>query len=121
MIAGMRDLGLPAPEFQSLDGHFVVTFLGPGDSLDQVKPKSVRTVFEVAPSDLDRLTANQKFIVHELLAAGQIQVPALVAKLKVTEQAVRKDMARLVKLKLVAKRGAARATYYVLIQREDTP
>ena len=65
------------------------------------------------------LTKNQKAIVHELLEKNQVQVPELAIALHVTEQAVRKDMAKLTKLKLVEKRGAARATYYVL--KEQVP
>ena len=42
------------------------------------------------------------------------QVPGLAAKLRVTEQSVRKDMAKLQALNLIEQRGAARATYYIL-------
>ena len=62
----------------------------------------------------DQLTPNQKTIVRELLKMKQGQVPGLAAKLKVTEQSVRKDMARLQALNPIEQRGAARATYYVL-------
>ena len=43
-----------------------------------------------------------------------MQVPKIAARLKVTEQAIRKDMVKLQKMRLVEKRGSARATYYVL-------
>lgn len=86
-----------------------------------MKSQSARPLFEVAPSVLDRLTAHQKSIVRQLLKTGEIQVPALAAKLKVTEQAIRKDMGKLAKLKLVEKRGAARATFYVLKETLASP
>ncbi|MGP8234156.1 MAG: ATP-binding protein [Limisphaerales bacterium] len=121
MVGVTRDLGLPEPEFQNTDGHFVVTFKGPGESLHKLKSQSARPLFEVAPSVLDRLTAHQKSIVRQLLKTGEIQVPALAAKLKVTEQAIRKDMGKLAKLKLVEKRGAARATFYVLKETLASP
>jgi hypothetical protein len=41
--------------------------------------------------------------------------------LRATEQAVRKDLAKLTKLELVEKRGAARATYYVLKEQLQSP
>jgi DeoR/GlpR family transcriptional regulator of sugar metabolism len=52
----------------------------------------------------------QKTILRELLTKNQVQVPDLVVGLRVTEQAVRKDLAKLTNLELVEKRGAARAT-----------
>ncbi len=114
MVTVTRNMGLPEPEFQIIDGHFVVTFRGPGRSLSKVKPQTARPLFAVEPSVLDRLTANQKTIVRELLKTKEVQVPELAAKLSVSEQAVRKDMAKLAELQLVERRGAARATYYVL-------
>ena len=114
MVTATRNVGLPRPEFQVIDGHFVVTFKGPGKSLGKVKPQTARPLFMVEPSVLDELTANQKTIVRVLLKTKTVQVPKLAAKLKVTAQAVRKDMARLAGLHLVEQRGAARATYYVL-------
>jgi DeoR/GlpR family transcriptional regulator of sugar metabolism len=63
----------------------------------------------------------RKTILSELLAKNQVHVPDLAVILRVTEQAVRKDLAKLTKLKLVEKRGAARATYYVLKEQLSTP
>ena len=75
----------------------------------------------VHPSVAETLTKNQKAILRELLAKDQVQVPELASTLKVTGQAIRKDMALLYKLKLVEKCGAARATYYVLKERTVYP
>jgi len=63
----------------------------------------------------------QKTILRELLTKNQVQVPDLVVALRVTEQAVRKDLAKLTKLELAEKRGAARATYYVLKEQLPSP
>ena len=114
MIAAMKDVGLPTPEFSINDGHFTVIFRGPGKSLAKLKSQKARPIFAVEPSVIDMLTANQKTIIRELLKNRQVQVPKLAARLKVTEQAIRKDMAKLQKMRLVEKRGSARATYYVL-------
>ncbi len=121
MKQSMRDHGLKAPEYSYRDGHFIVTFLGPGKKISSLKADRAAPVFEVRPSVVDMLTKNQKSIVHELLTKNQAQVPDLAIALRVTQQAVRKDMAKLTKLKLVEKRGAARATYYVLKEQLPTP
>ena len=55
------------------------------------------------------------------LAKDEVQVPELASALGITAQAVRKDLAKLQKLDLVEKRGAARATYYVLKERKVAP
>lgn len=114
MKQDMLDHGLQSPEYSYRDQQFVVTFRGPGKSLAKLKPQNARPVFEVQTSVIETLTPNQKTILRELLAKNQAEVPKLAAALKVTEQSVRKDLAKLQKLKLVEKRGAARATYYVL-------
>ncbi len=115
------NMGLPAPEFQQVDGHFAVIFKGPGKSLLKLKPQKPRPVYEVEPAVIDVLNANQRFIVKRLLKGLKVDVPDLAKKLKVSEQAVRKDMAKLQELDLVEKRGAARATYYVLKATKPTP
>jgi predicted HTH transcriptional regulator len=117
MITICRETGLPEPEFQIRDGHFAVIFHGPGNSLAKLKPSSARPIFEIKPSVLDQLTLNQKAIVQRLLKHNKAQVPELATALKVTEQAVRKDMAKLTKLQLVEKHGSARATHYTLKQQ----
>ncbi len=114
MKQAMQDHGLKAPEYSYRDGHFVVTFSGPGKKIASLNIDRATSVFEVRQSVIEMLTKNQKAIVRELLEQTQVQVPELAVVLHVTEQAVRKDMAKLAKLKLVEKRGAARATYYVL-------
>jgi len=121
MKQAMRDHGLKPPEYSYRNGYFVVTFRGPGKEIVKLKAGHAVPVFEVQPSVIETLTKNQKTILHELLAKNQVQVPDLAAALHVTDQAVRKDLAKLTKLKLVEKRGAARATYYVLKEQLPTP
>jgi len=121
MRQAMRDHGLKPPEYSYRDGHFVATFLGPGKEIARLKADHAIPVFEVRPSIVETLTKNQKTILHELLDKNQVQVPDLAVILRVTEQAVRKDLAKLTKLKLVEKRGAARATYYVLKEQLPAP
>jgi ATP-dependent DNA helicase RecG len=121
MKHAMRDHGLAAPEYDFRDGHFVVTFRGPGDDLDKLKTEHAIPVFDVQPSVSDSLTQNQKMILSELLSKNEVRVPELAATLKVSEQAVRKDLSKLQDLDLIEKRGAARATYYVIRERGTLP
>ncbi len=121
MKQAMREHGLKPPEFAYRDGHFVATFRGPGQEIGKLKMDHAIPVFEVKPTVVEALTKNQQAILQELLAKDQVQVPDLAVALRVTEQAVRKDLAKLNKLKLVQKRGAARATYYVLREQFPTP
>ncbi len=121
MKHAMRDHGLEAPEYTYSNDHFVVTFRGPGKALNRLKTEQAVPVFDVQPSVAETLTQNQKAILRELLAKDRVQVPELAAALKVTGQAIRKDMAQLQKLKMVDKRGAARATYYVIRERMAPP
>ena len=116
-----KNMGLPAPEFSNTDGHFTVVFKGPGKPLAKLRAEKARPIFAVEPSLVDLLTPNQKMILRELLKNREVQVPKIAAQLKVTEQAVRKDMAKLQKMRLVEKRGAARATYYILNEQQVTP
>lgn len=121
MVAAAKDMGLPPPNFTKTDGHFTVIFKGPGKTMAGIKPQKGRPVFAVEPSLLDQLTPNQKTIVRELLKSATVQVPKIAARLRVTEQAIRKDMAHLQRLGLVEKRGSARATFYVLRERGRAP
>lgn len=114
MIAVTANMGLPAPEFSLSDGHFCVVFGGPGKSLAKLKPQRARPIYEVEPNVIDVLSDKQRRIVKHLLRDLKVDVPTLAKKLKVSAQAVRKDMASLQEAGLVEKRGAARATYYVL-------
>lgn len=108
-------------EYSYRDGHLVVTFRGPGKAIRKLKAEQAVAVFEVQPSVAETLNPNQRTILRELLAKDQVQVPELASALGVTAQAVRKDLSKLQKLGLVAKRGAARATYYVLKERKVAP
>ena len=119
IVESAKDMGLPPPEFANTDGHFTVIFKGPGKSMAGLKPQKVRPIFSIEPSVLDRLTPNQKAIVRQMLKTATVQVPKIAALLRVTQQAVRQDMASLQRLSLVEKRGSARATYYILKERRD--
>jgi ATP-dependent DNA helicase RecG len=121
MVIVTANMGLQAPEFLQIDGHFAVVFKGPGKSLLDLRSQRPRPIYEVAPAVIDILNANQRLIIKHLLKELKVEVPALARKLKVSEQAVRKDMAKLQALDLVGKHGAARATYYVLKTSEPVP
>lgn len=117
----MQDHGLEPPGYSYRDGQFVITFRGRGKSLHELKAKRAVPVFEVQPSVAETLNPNQKTILRELLAKDHVHAPELASTLGITAQAVRKDLARLQKLNLIEKHGAARATYYVLKERKSSP
>ncbi|MBU1206356.1 MAG: DUF4062 domain-containing protein [Proteobacteria bacterium] len=121
MVMATKNMGLSAPEFSITDGHFTVVFKGPSKSLAKLRAEKAQPIFAVKPALVDLLTPNQKMIMRGLLKNGEVKVPKIAAQLKVTDQAVRKDMAKLQKMRLVEKRGAARATYYVLNEQQVTP
>jgi len=63
---------------------------------------------------VEQLNKNQRIIVKSFLKAGEFTVSELAGQLNVTPQPIRKDMPRLQDMGLVERKGAARATYYVL-------
>ncbi len=110
----VKNVGLPGVEFRIVDGHFTVIFTGPGNRLSKLRPLHPRIIYEVAPAEVDRLNKNQKEITRRLLSKGEVDTAGLAKLLKVTPQAVRKDLAVLQKMGIIEKKGRARATYYVL-------
>ena len=109
-----RNHGLPGVRFEMAQGYFTVTFAGPKVPISRLRPQSGRVLYTVQPADQARLNKNQERIIKRLLSKQEVTVPDLAKALKVTPQAVRKDMAALQKMGLVEKQGAARATSYVL-------
>jgi predicted HTH transcriptional regulator len=118
MKQAMLDHGLKQPEYSLRENCLVVTFRGPGADMSKLKTDHSVPVFDVRPSVVETLNRSQKAILHELLQKGQVRVAELTIDLGVTAQAVRKDLAKLHKLGLIEQRGAARATYYVLNERQ---
>lgn len=114
IVDEVANAGLPSVEFTIVDGHFAVVFAGPGRTLSNLRPPRPRIIHEIAPADVSRLNDNQRRIVRRLLSKGQVDTGGLARLLKVTPQAVRKDLTVLHKLGIVEKRGKARATHYVL-------
>lgn len=110
----VKNVGLPGVDFRMVDGNFAVIFAGPGKTLSKLRPFKPRTVYEIAPAEVGRLNSNQKKIAHRLLSKGKVETAGLAKLLKVTPQAVRKDLAVLQEMGIIEKRGRARATYYVL-------
>lgn len=117
IVDEVRNTGLPGIRFTIVDGHFTVVFTGPGENLSRLRPAHPRVIYEVPPAAEERLNANQKKIIRSLLKKGRVKVPEMTRLLKVTPQAVRKDMSGLQNMGLVEKKGKARSTYYVL--KED--
>jgi ATP-dependent DNA helicase RecG len=120
IVDEVTNVGLPGVEFRIVDGHFAVIFVGPGKTLAKLRPPRPRVVYEIAPADVGRLNKNQKKVVRHLLKKVDVGATELAELLKVTPQAVRKDLAVLQKMRIIEKRGKARATYYVLKENPHT-
>lgn len=114
IVEEVKNIGLPSVGFRMVDGHFAVIFTGPGKTLSKLRPLQPRIVYEITTAELDRLNNNQKKIIRRLLSKGKINSTGLAKHLKVSPQAVRKDLAVLQKMGIIEKRGKARATYYIL-------
>lgn len=110
----VKNVGMPGVEFKIVDGHFTVIFAGPGKTLSKLHPIQPRIVYAIPPADVERLNNNQKKITRRLLAKGEVETAELVKLLKVTPQAVRKDLGILQKVGIIEKKGRARATFYIL-------
>ncbi len=104
--------GLPRPKFSVIEGRFAVVLYGP-KTMEEIRVEKLRPTFEIPAEKLKGLTQNQVDILKELLN-NRRTVPELADRSGVSHQAIRKDMSKLINLDLVEKRGAARATYYVL-------
>jgi ATP-dependent DNA helicase RecG len=114
IIDESKNHGLADVRFEMTQGYFTVIFSSPKKPLSKLRPKTPRALYSLQPADQDRLNKNQKRIIKCLLGKPEGTVPEIAKALKVTHQAIRKDMAVLQKLGLIEKQGAARATYYVL-------
>jgi ATP-dependent DNA helicase RecG len=121
IVDEVTNVGLPGVEFKIVDGHFGVIFAGPGKTLSKLRPLEPRVAYEISRADVGRLNVSQKKIVRGLLGKGRVDSTALAQSLKVTPQAVRKDLAVLQKMGIIEKRGRARATYYVLRGDKHAP
>lgn len=120
MVEESRNVGLQAPEFALKEGHFTVTFAGPGKSLSGLHPQTPRVLAEVPSGKAERMSSTQKRIIRRLLRSDMVTVPELTNELKITPQAVRKAIIELIRWGLVVQQGHARATFYKIVARETT-
>jgi len=119
IVEDTANQGLPPVSFDMDEGYFTVTFKAPQVPLTRLEPKHTRILYEVNSSQVDRLNKNQRIIVKALLKTGEVTVAELTKRLKVTPQAIRKDMAKLQEMELIERRGAARSTYYTLKETDE--
>lgn len=118
IVNDSKNHGLPDVQFKKDQGYFTVILYGPTVPMSRLKPQYPRVLYAVQTADEARLNKSQKRIVASLLRKHEVRVADLAKAMKVTPQAVRKEMATLQDIGLVEKHGAARSTYYVLKQTE---
>ena len=119
-FARMRDAmlnhGLDVPTFAEQDGYFVVTFPGPNGDYERLKvPEG--TVGAVPPAVEAQLNERQKKMLA-LMAKGEALSSQKCVKLfGITRDTSSRDFDFLVQHGLAEKKGAGRATRYVLPPR----
>jgi predicted HTH transcriptional regulator len=108
MKDSMRDHGLEEPKFEEVGNFFKVTFYGPGNKiLDLVKPEG-----EI---DLRRLGLNNRQIEALKLMVNKrkkMTIKEHADLFKVSEKTAKRDMRKLVELKMAAKKGVKKGAYF---------
>ena len=100
MIRVCRDLGVPEPEFLEQDEDFMVTFR-----------RSFVNVLLDQPQLLNEL---QKQAIEYLKIHGSITTLEYVSLVSCHERTARKDLAELMRLNVVVKKGLGKLTRYII-------
>jgi predicted HTH transcriptional regulator len=116
-FARMRDAmlnhGLDAPAFSEQDGYFVVTFPGPNGNYDRIKvPEGV--VGLVTPAIEAQLNDRQRKILIEVQKTGSVTSGWCRKFFGVALLTVQRDLAGLIDLGLVERKGKGRGACYIL-------
>lgn len=105
MPVRLKRYGLRAPDFNYEVGHFVVTLYG-----REMSPITYR----IDPEELARLSPRQREVLNLIWQQGKITSEECTKKFGITRETANQDFRRLIETRLVERRGAGRATYYVL-------
>ena len=108
----MKDHGLQEPEFDLQNEWFEVTLVGPGENLDNIKSSQV--VWQISPSNKEKLNDCQNRIVAHVLAEGSVTTKWCIQTCDVVRDTAHRHLKQLVKLKILQQEGRGRATRYVL-------
>lgn len=105
MPSRLKEYGLRPPDFEYDGGYFSVIFYG--------REKSSPT-FRIQPEITEQLTSRQIEILNLVWERKKVTSEEIRNKFKITRETANQDFIKLLDLGLLARKGAAKATYYVL-------
>jgi len=110
----MIDHGLEQPHLATDTGYFQVIFLGPGDDLKRLRVPAGQIGKTVPPSVEEQLNKRQRKMAALLVKGEELTSQKCERRFAVTRDTANRDFARLIELGVAEKKGAGRATRYVL-------
>ena len=110
----MIDHGLEQPRLATDTGYFQVIFPGPGDDLKRLRVSAGQIGKAVPPSVEEQLNKRQRKMAALLVKGEELTSQKCEKLFAVTRDTANRDFARLIELGIAEKRGAGRATRYVL-------
>jgi predicted HTH transcriptional regulator len=110
----MIDHGLEQPRLATDTGYFQVIFSGPGDDLKRLRVPAGQIGKIVPPSVEEQLNKRQRKMAALLVKGEELTSQKCEKRFAVTRDTANRDFARLIELGIAEKRGAGRATHYIL-------
>lgn len=110
----MIDHGLEQPRLATDTGYFQVIFSGPGDDLKRLRVPAGETGKTVPPSVEEQLNDRQRKMAALLVKGEELTSQKCEKLFAVTRDTATRDFARLIELGIAEKKGAGRATRYIL-------
>jgi len=110
----MIDHGLDQPRLATDTGYFQVIFSGPGNDLKRLRIPAGQTGQTVPPSVEEQLSERQKKMAALMVKGEELTSQKCEKLFAVTRDTANRDFVRLIELGIAEKKGAGRATRYVL-------
>ncbi len=110
----MIDHGLDQPRLATDTGYFQVIFSGPGDDLKRLRVPADQMGKTVPPSVEEQLNKRQRKMAALLVKGEELTSQKCERLFAITRDTATRDFARLIELGIAQKKGAGRATRYVL-------
>ncbi|MGM0568542.1 MAG: ATP-binding protein [Elusimicrobiota bacterium] len=118
MTEDMLNHGLDKPQIKIIDNEVKVILYGPGEDLDRIKtPRNIPGF--IPPAMEEKLNERQKKILKHVLETGEVTSGWCKKEFGVVYDTAHRDLAELVKLDILEKRGKGRGTKYVLKTYKD--
>ncbi|MBL7128404.1 MAG: DeoR family transcriptional regulator [Ignavibacteria bacterium] len=101
----MKEYKLRSPDFNFVDGYFVVTLYG--------REKSSSQVSKIQPELLSKLKTRQREILEHIEEHGRITSEDTMKKFNITRETANTDFRKLIDLNIIERKGKGKATFYV--------